>query len=463
MADNRQKSLTVAYIIIFVLGLVIIGLLLYIVPYRYRLNYVETYSESDVELQNPLTGYAPPASNEEECAGSQLVYIELRWADWEPQDGVYDIESLETRYHIARWKEEGKNAVLRFVCDIPGKTEHMDIPAWLYTVTADGQYYDASFGKGYCPNYENEFFRQKHKAAIQALASYCNQDNFVAYVELGSLGHWGEWHTDTGAGALLMPDRDICTEYVLDYSDSFYNARLLMRRNYQIAVEGGLGLYNDMAGQTEATDEWLSWLRDGGSYETSGESLTLVPRENFWENTPVGGELTSEYSMEELLSKRMNDTLEDVELSHMTFIGPNCPSGELRDSSGAKTIRQRLGYRIYISQLETKYSFADDRLNVYLTWSNTGLAPLYWDWPATMYVYNKDGKLEYWETIDMNLSELVPGKKIVTESHIPFTDLFRQGFQIGIGITSSDQRQHVQLAMDGEQKENVQVIYTFTD
>ena len=461
MDNRRSRSFYVYLFVILGLALAIACLLFYIVPYRYGLTKSIAYSPSDVALDNPLTGYAPPATNVEECEDSQLVYIGVTWAEWEPEEGVYDTESLERKFNITRWKAEGKHAVLRFMCDVPGKEQHMDIPRWLYQRTQDGVYYDVSYGQGYCPDYENTVFRERHALAIQALATYCNQDTFVAYVELGSLGHWGEWHTTLTEDVPPLPDAEVCNEYVLDYSNNFHNARLLMRRNFSIAAEGGLGLYNDLAGDLEQTQKWLDWLKNGGSYETDGEPLHLTPIRRFWEQAPVGGELTQEYSMDELLGRRMKDTLETVEAGHMSFIGPNCPTEDLKDSDSARELRESMGYRIYISELRTEYSFKDDCLNVFMTWRNTGLAPLYWDWPVTMYVYDRDGELKYWEDIEIQLSKLVPGESIITESQIPFTDLFRQGFQVGVGIVSPEGGNHVRLAMDGEERNGTLVIYTY--
>lgn len=147
----------------------------------------------------------------------------------------------------------------------------------------------------------------------------------------------------------------------------------------------------------------------------------------------------------------------------MSFIGPHCPSGELKDSTAAQQLRQRLGYRLYVSHLETSYVFGKGELEVRMTWGNVGLAPLYWDWPVTMYIYDGSGSDEpiYWETVDIDLRELTPGEKIETVSHIPFTDVLRQGFQIGVGIDSPDLDQHILLAMDGEVRGNARIIYTF--
>lgn len=456
-----RRNSKIPYIMMVVLAIAIAALLIYIVPYRYQLNNTVYFEESDDSLDNPLTGYAPSADNEAECRDSKLVYIGITWSMWEPSQGEYDTEALEEMFHIEKWKAQNKHAVLRFICDLPGEEEHKDIPEWLYQKTKDGEFYNTSYGAGYSPNYSNEYFKERHALAIQALAEYCNKDDFVAYVELGSLGHWGEWHTNTEEGLQPLPDAEVCWDYVLDYSDNFHNARLLMRRNFVMAADGNLGLFNDMLGSKSDTEEWLDWIRNGGSLETSGKALTYEPMDNFWETAPSGGEFTSEYSMEELLSDRLSETLEMIRDSHTTFIGPKCPEGILKDGSVAEALREELGYRYYISRLSTQYSFRDGELKVMMTWENAGLAPLYWDWPVTMYIYNMDGKLKYWETVDIKLSELVPGETIETVNQIPFTDEFRQGYQIGIGITDPDEDEHILLAMDGEKIDNVQIIYTY--
>ena len=447
---------------ILLIGLVcaVIAMLFHIVP-RYSLNGTATFTQTDEPLDNPLTGYAPRADDVRVCEDIRLVFIRLTWADWEPTQGNYDIAGLEEKYNIARWKAENKHAVLRFVCDIPGREAHMDIPYWLYDLTRDGDHYDISSGKGYSPNYANAFFRERHALAIQALAAYCNQDSFVSYVQLGSLGHWGEWHTNKSQGVSPLPDAAVCREYVLDYSTSFTNARLMTRRNYSIAVDEGIGVYNDMTGRTDSTQSWLDWLENGGSYKTAGEPLTFTPVEHIWESAPVGGELTSSYTREELLGIRFSDTLETVEQGHMTFLGPNCPIREETELPAAVQLRERLGYRIYISQLRTEYALRDNCVNVYLTWNNVGLAPLYWDWPVTMYVYDLEGELLYREALsDLRLSALVPDRPITVQAQIPYTDALRQGYQIGIGITSPDGRDHVRLAMESEAyDEAVQIFH----
>ncbi|MCD8129697.1 MAG: DUF4832 domain-containing protein [Lachnospiraceae bacterium] len=433
-----------------------------VISYRCQLNQTEAFAESDELIANPLIGFAPTAADTKACEDTQLVYIGLTWARWEPTEGVYDIQYLEETYHIEQWQEEGKHAVLRFLCDVPGSSGHvMDIPEWLYLQTMDGSFYTTSYGSGYSPNYENSTFRAAHRAAIEALADYCNESDFVAYVEIGSLGHWGEWHVHSDVEGAGMPDAEICLEYVLDYYDSFTNARLLMRRNYEMAAELGLGLYNDMTGSETSTRGWLSWIENGGSQQTDGKALEYRALENFWETAPVGGEFTSATPMEEMLGENLDMTLSLIEETHMSFIGPYCPTGEEAQSEGAQEVLKRLGYRLYISGLTTSYSLRENELQISMTWENTGIAPMYWDWPVTMYVYSLDGKLEYSETVEMNLTQLVPGAQIVTENSIPYSEQLQSGFVIGVSITDPEGEETLRLAMDAEEMGLVQVIYVY--
>ena len=462
MADvRRKKSYKPYYIIMAVMAAVIAVLLVYIVPYRYNLNVSESFKPQRQEEGNPLMGFAPDARNTAECEHADLVYIGLTWAQWEPAREEFATEWLEETYHIEEYKDAGKHAVLRFVCDVPGEAGHRDIPNWLYRSTMDGSEYTAEFGSGYSPDYNNELFMEEHDRALAALAAYCNSSDFVSYVELGSVGHWGEWHTDLTSGATYMPTEENAWNYVLAYTDSFTEAKLLMRRNYEMAVDGELGVYNDMIGDQDSTDEWLSWLEDGGTQESGAISLSLVPEENFWEKAPVGGEFCSSIPMEEMLDERLGDTLEQLDRMHLTFIGPKIPEYTLSDQAGYAAILDRIGYKIYVKDLAMQYNFRRGCLDLKLNFANDGAAPFYWDWPVTLYVYGDEEEPVYWQTLDLNLSELAPGKEIEVTGQIPFTDILRQGFTVGIGILSPDEENRLSLAMESEDRDGIQIFYTY--
>ena len=451
----------------------IAGLLYYIIPLRYHLNHREFYDALVENVKNPLIGYAPAADNPEACKDTTLVFIGLTWAEWEPERGRFDIEGMEEKYHIQRWKEEGKRAVLRFIADYPGEERHLDIPDWLYRATRDGHFYETSYGSGYAPDYSNAYLKERHLQAIEALADYCNQDEFVAYVELGTLGHWGEWHTHSGEDSRipLLPDAELCWEYALDYSDHFFNALLLMRRNYPMMTDAGLGLYHDMVGSPKDTKEWMKWLQEGGVQDTQGAPLELEATANYWENAPVGGEMTSGIGMETILGDGLRDTIDMIRGAHMSFLGPKCPvfpegdgglAGNEELMGAAELIEGNLGYRLYISSLQTRFDFGQNRIHVTFQWENNGVAPCYWDWPVMMVVYDHSGKRIYWQSLELAISTILPGSTVQTEGEIPYSNELNKGYSIGIVITSPDEREHIRLAMKDivPDEEGVHILYT---
>ena len=130
-------------------------------------------------------------------------------------------------------------------------------------------------------------------------------EELISFIELGGLGHWGEWHVDSTAGVRQLPDESVRERYVVPWLSAFPNANLLMRRPFRIASENDLGLYNDMAGNCEATQEWLDWIDSGGIYSETGEN-DLVMMSDAWQTAPIGGELTSSDSLSSLLGDKLS-------------------------------------------------------------------------------------------------------------------------------------------------------------
>ncbi|NCB31961.1 MAG: DUF4874 domain-containing protein, partial [Clostridia bacterium] len=308
------------------------------------------YEASEAELVNPFIGNAVWANDLSETSQPfTLVYANLRWADFEREEGVFDFDSFEGENNFSFWREQGKHLILRFVMDIPTSKKHRDIPDWLYERTAgDGKAYSTDYGKGYSPNYENPLLIEAHARAIEALGARYDRDSFVAYVELGSLGHWGEWHVHDKAG--VMPDEAIREQYVLPYVKAFSNTPLMMRRPFRAAKVYGMGLYNDTSADPDDTEEWLSWIEDGGTYDQTQEQSALVPMANAWQTAPIGGELATDRKETALLAENLEETLSLFSASHSSWIGPRSfakavqRGGELQ--SAYDQLSRLLGYRL---------------------------------------------------------------------------------------------------------------------
>ena len=394
-----------------------------------RRKTIKQYKESQAAFGNPLMGYVPSAWYNEVSEDISLLYMDITWAELEPEEGVYNWASIDEENQISRWRKEGKHLVFRFVCDIPGEEAHMDIPEWLYEKSGKaGKWYDGEYGKGFAPDYNNPTIISCHEQAVKALG----QDGLSSYVELGSLGHWGEWHVNYSEGIQRIPREAVRDKYILPWTEAFPDARILMRRPFASAEKYGFGLYNDMTGQPEATQSWLGWINNGGEYDQTGEKNVIVPMNDFWKTAPSGGEFTSSLSMEEMLDTNLSGTVEMIREAHTTFLGPKIPDENYVD--GYKEVLKNMGYRLWISMAELKNTAKGSRLK--LTWENSGVAPMYKEWPVYVYIEDESGKLVEKSRISIKISSLLPGEKATTLTALEterLNSLLEKGYRLSVG------------------------------
>ena len=399
-----------------------------------RRKTIKQYKESQAAFGNPLMGYVPSAWYNEVSEDISLLYMDITWAELEPEEGVYNWASIDEENQISRWRKEGKHLVLRFVCDIPSDEEHMDIPEWLYEKSGKaGKWYDGEYGKGFAPDYNSPTIISCHKKAVRAIGEHFGQDGLISYVELGSLGHWGEWHVNYSEGIQRIPREAVRDKYILPWTEAFPDARILMRRPFASAEKYGFGLYNDMTGQPEATQSWLGWINNGGEYDQTGEKNVIVPMKDFWKTAPSGGEFTSSLSMEEMLDTNLSGTVEMIREAHTTFLGPKIPDENYVD--GYKEVLKNMGYRLWISMAELKNTAKGSRLK--LTWENSGVAPMYKEWPVYVYIEDESGKLVEKSRISIKISSLLPGEKATTLTALEterLNSLLEKGYRLSVGI-----------------------------
>ena len=399
-----------------------------------RRKTIKQYKESQAAFGNPLMGYAPSAWYNEVSEDISLLYMDITWAELEPEEGVYNWASIDEENQISRWRKEGKHLVFRFVCDIPGEEAHMDIPEWLYEKSGKaGKWYDGEYGKGFALDYNNPTIIFCHEQAVKALGEHFGQDGLISYVELGSLGHWGEWHVNYSEGIQRIPREAVRDKYILPWTEAFPDARILMRRPFASAEKYGFGLYNDMTGQPEATQSWFDWINNGGEYDQTGEKNVIVPMKDFWKTAPSGGEFTSSLSMEEMLDTNLSGTVEMIREAHTTFLGPKIPDENYVD--GYKEVLKNMGYRLWISMAELKNTAKGSRLK--LTWENSGVAPMYKEWPVYVYIEDESGKLVEKSRISIKISSLLPGEKATTLTALEterLNSLLEKGYRLSVGI-----------------------------
>lgn len=416
---------------------------------------------------NPLMGWAPWATINKSEQPHTLVYADLTWREFEPQEGVFDFSAFEKRNQFQRWRADGKRVVFRFVMDKPGRETHLDIPDWLFDrINSDGDFYDNDYGKGFSPNYADPILISYHQKAIQALGNRYDGKDFIAYIELGSLGHWGEWHIRADTNIRPLPGEAVRNQYVAQYLQAFPHTLLLMRRPFSIAATQGLGLYNDLTGDYTATQTWLDWIAVGGEYSQTGELFALSPMPNDWQVVPIGGEQTSSIPDEELYLSKLDQTLELLRASHTTFIGPGGPYDIPNGSplqAGIDLAQATIGYHLYVKQVKMPRQVNwGNQISVRLIFSNAGIAPMYYAWPVQLFLLGEDGSVLTQYPLDLDVRRILPGEEVRINHKLALDQYSNGNYSIGVAVLDPLTNQPaVSFAMTNSRNDRIQPLGLF--
>ena len=73
-----------------------------------RQKTVKEYKESQVAFGNPLMGYARNAWYDKVSEDISLLYMDITWAELEPEEGVYDWEAIEKKKSARTMEKRGE-------------------------------------------------------------------------------------------------------------------------------------------------------------------------------------------------------------------------------------------------------------------------------------------------------------------------------------------------------------------
>ena len=424
----------------------------------------QSFAYSDKVVANPLIGYAPSALESSLSDDISLVYVDVTWKELEPTKGAYAWETIEKENQFERWRQEGKHVVFRFVLDSPSKEAHQDLPEWLTEELSDpGDPYDSSYGKGFSPNYSDEKLIAYYQKAVAAMGERWAKDELISYIQLGAVGHWGEWHINQEAGNIRsLPNQEVLDQYVSPWVEAFSDKDILMRRPFALAKKYQLGIYNDMAGNAKSTKTWLKWIQAGGVFDQTGETDAIVAMPDAWQKSPIGGEFTSANSMQTLLERDLDQTVSLIRESHTSFLGPKIAQDVNDNKKGYQEVLKNMGYRLWISDANLRFE-TKDKTRLTMVWKNSGVAPLYRDWQTYVYVKNWAGQVVEKVQVPIKLSDLQPdGSQEVT---VDLTtkgvfDAIKNQYSISLGVVDPlTQKDALHFTVAGQEDQTQLVLF----
>lgn len=418
-----------------------------------------------------------------------LIYVDFKWSELEPEKGVFAFDAIEEQYQFKKWQEQGCRMVLRFVMDNPNTVDgdpdiqRMDIPKWLYDELEEenaegegaGTFYNGETilallgGCGFSPNYKSEKLLAYHENVVKALAERYDDPSITAYVEVGSLGHWAEFHTwPTGTGE--FPDPELAQKYMQPYADYFKNVKVGIRKPYALAADNNWGLYNDIFGMGGSTPTFLEWAATGNNDMpgATAEDTAASAMPDWWKLNYSGGEFANGDFRTNALDENICEVMAMIRDSHTTWLGP-CSACDIKHSTNdfdtyaynIEVMMKEMGYRYTVKTVSKKDVFAKGNAEeIEIAIQNNGVAPVYYNCPVTLSLVDNNSNTVASNVIDCNTTEWLPGRSTVKALFNVPSDIADGEYSLYISMTTGDGLERpVFFANEGNDEEGRLFLY----
>jgi Beta-galactosidase len=174
-----------------------------------------------------------------EFPGMDHLYLRLAWSYLEPREGNFDWAIIDGL--IEKWTKLGLGISFRISCK-ETSTECVEqqyaTPRWVMEAGAKGGYYRDGKAAGpdapWEPAFDDPIFLQKLENFLRAFAARYDGKPWLRYVDIGSIGDWGEGHTWAGSRkeygfALRQKHVDLHLKY-------FRQSRLMISDDFVFAL-----------------------------------------------------------------------------------------------------------------------------------------------------------------------------------------------------------------------------------
>lgn len=250
--------------------------------------------EIDEVLVNPGMGFTTHQSFNGDVPGypeSSIAYFRWYWEELEPQEGKFNWKMVDSV--LARAKEHGQRLATRIM---PANGRE-GVPDWYKKMGAKGYEYVAEStqhaGKttpSWMPDHADPLYIKYMGRLVKEFAKRYDGNPDIDHIDIGSYGHWGEWHLSFVKEKQSYPFE--LKKTIIDwYLDNFKKTPLVICEDaedgLEYATQNGSGWRADCMGDYGPPNNWnlmTRYLKLPEMYPSVGEA---------WKTRPVAFETCS--------------------------------------------------------------------------------------------------------------------------------------------------------------------------
>lgn len=393
------------------------------------INVSPTETPSTTEIVNPMRGYFRWRGNWTVPQPAVAVdhYDRFFWTDLEGDallpgetHGAYTMQPIYDG--IATAKSIGgpkAKFALRIRC-MPGSSESgTRVPLYVRNLMPKGW----MNGSAYVPDWNDSDFIARYNALIARVAQEFDGSPDIAYLDIGTYGCYGEWHTgglsyphSTPNGTADKATTATLQAYVDGYVNAFSQTRLVMMSDNETALVYAMGKV------PSGSTPWIGWRRDSlgnTHFDTGMTTAKQTAVANRWQKAPV---ITETFSSSGVTPSLIPG---QVQAWHIAALGNgNFGSWSSLSSTDQNYFLQaglNMGYRFVLTNLNIPQALQPGgAFTVASSWKNVGVTPLYE--PFTVKYQLRSGSNVVWEgDSSLDLEGFLPTGSTPTAVNDAFT------------------------------------------
>lgn len=377
-------------------------------------NWLRTeFQEVNTLFANPGQGWmsqqrSPRGEPRFPCS---VVYIRFNWAEVEPEEGQYQWKVIDDV--MAAWKPRGATVALRVMTCNAHSGGYYSSPKWLFDAGCKGFEYlrggddPTSGGKRIPriePDYADPIYLAKHGAFLEALGRRYDGHPDIEFLDIGSYGIWGEWHTSHPAP---LPVR----QQIVDlYLRAFPKTPLVFMSDdaevLAYALAHGTGFRRDGVGSPWHEQNWIG-----------SKKYAQVPNmADVWKRAPVVFEWFGDYNYLKSRDWSFDKAVEFMLANHVTLINDNIGRVPPEAMPQLEKLARLAGYRFALREVaHAPRVKRGTEFEVKMKWANVGVGKLYRRFALRFCLLDGSGQVAFTVDGQADPREWLPGERSVLE------------------------------------------------
>ncbi|AKR77929.1 MULTISPECIES: DUF4832 domain-containing protein [Edwardsiella] len=398
-------------------------------------------------------------------------YFRFYWRQLEPQEGQFNFAPIDRVFALAAAHRSAMNVALRIMALDAPESGSM-VPDWLIQKGINGSW--SANGQTFIPDLSDPRFIRYAQRLMNALGQRYDGNPALAFIDIGLVGSWGEWHNSNFQSQPPLLQR-YTTAQLNRYVDMHFSAFPKTPKVMQItggaslpyAVRRGAGWRADCWGDWHNFSATWSHMRDAYPAALQAASRRDPRFSEAWRHAPVSLEICGYMTQ---WQTPLNYTRAQVQATFDWALAHHASTINLKSRPVPPAYRDivdrallRLGYRFRLAQLRyPKAPQIGQPLRLEARWRNDGVAPIYLRYTLAYRLRDMQQRTVAQGSAPDDIRRWQPGER-VSDYALPLpADLPAGRYALETALLDNRGKAQISLANDGRQPDGWYRLTTLT-